>query len=124
MKYICFYFKIQVLVFAGHLPGITSISNTTFQDYFSQPACVTLLKCPPQNFTLKDCWEEELCPAPPWCRTSQRACEIPGIFGCPLIEQCPEPPAEEIQMFSFLHNYTDTWREVNASTAGYRCYIR
>ena len=118
------------------------MSNTTYPGYFpSKVSCVTIKKCTTlngtivqyypieglneyQHFDLKDCWEEEVCPPPPWCRTSVRKCYTYSAYPCPWIEQCPEPPSDETQVFSFLHNYSDSWRETEPRKAAIQCITR
>ena len=105
------------------------MSNTTYLDYFTQPACVAVRNCAPLNdsnenkqYDYDNCWEEEVCPPPPWCKTSVRTC-IAGVGGCQDIGQCPEPPSDESQLFNYFQNYTDTWRDEKIRIDGIRCAV-
>ena len=107
------------------------MSNVTYLDYFIPvPTCATVKQCARLNnsnqiqvYDYDDCWEEEYCPPPPWCRTSVRNCFI-DVGGCQDIEQCPENPTDESQLFSFSHNYTESWRQVKITTNALRCAMR
>ena len=106
------------------------MSNTTYLDYFtSPPTCAIVKQCALLNYThewriydYNNCWEEELCPPPPWCRTSVRKCFI-DIGGCQELQQCPENPTNESQLFNYFQNYTDTWRDEKIRIDGLRCGV-